>query len=100
MAYFVKIGANKENKSGVESRGYHLFRRGKCIVARWGAIIVTRNRKFYWCYAPQEELYKYRSEQAARDAIQQFIQQRVQQHGYSRLPAGVGIKQTRHALLN
>jgi hypothetical protein len=92
MAYFVKIGAIVENKSGVGARGYHLFRRGKSIVARWGAIIVTKDRKFYWSYAPQEEIYRYRSERAARDAIQQLKQQRVEQNGYSRLPAGAGIK--------
>jgi len=91
MTYFVKIGAIEENKSGVGSRGYHLFRRGSNVVARWGAIKVSQDRKFYWCYVPQEETYTFRSEQAAREEIQQLAQHRVEQKGYSRLPAGAKI---------
>jgi hypothetical protein len=91
MTYFVKIGAIEENKSGVGSRGYHLFRRGRYVVARWGAIKVAPGRKFYWCYAPQEEIYTFRSEKAAREEIQQLTRHRVEQKGYSRLPAGAKI---------
>jgi hypothetical protein len=95
MAYFVNIGASKENKSGVQSRGYHLFRRANHVIARWGAIMVTKDRKFYWCYSPQEEIYKYRSEQEARNAIQELIWER-ERGGYSRLPVGARIKQSQN----
>jgi len=91
MAYFIKIGAIQQNKSRVGSRGYQLFRRGRSIIARWGAVKVAPGRKFYWCYTPQEERYKYRSEQAAREAMQELIKHRVERKGYSRLPVGARI---------
>lgn len=91
MAYFARIGAIRQNKSGVGARGYQLFRRGRQIMARWGSVKVAPGRKFSWAYGPQEKKYRYASEQAAREAMQELIKRRVESEGYSRLPAGSKI---------
>ncbi len=87
MPYFVKIGAIKQNVSGLGSRGYHLFRRNKYIIARWGSLQVAPGPKFCWCCKPQEKKYKYRTESDARIALTEFIRLRIEREGYSRLPA-------------
>lgn len=92
MTYFVKVGAFQENKSGVGSRGYQLFRRGKYIVTRWGGIEVTPDRRFYWCYLPREKKYRFGSERAAREARKKFIAHRIENEGYSQLPVGAKIE--------
>lgn len=91
MAYFVKIGAIPQNKSGVGARGYQLFRRGRQIVARWGSVEVAPGRKFYWAYNCQEKIYRYRSEQAARGAMRELIKRRIDREGYDQLPVGARI---------
>jgi hypothetical protein len=78
MAYFVKIGAIDRNKSGVGSRGYQLFRRGRKVIARWGSVRVAPGRKFYWAYRPQEKVYPYRSEEMARERLQELKRLRVE----------------------
>ena len=92
MPYFVKIGAFEQNKGGVGSRGYHLFRRGPRIVTRWGAVAVAQGRKFHWCFSPQEKIYLHRTEKSARLDLKERIRQRVELEGYSGLPTGVKIK--------
>ena len=92
MAYFVKIGAIQQNKSGVGARGYQLLRHRRDIVARWGAVKVAPGRKFSWAYGRQEKTYKYKSDQAARQAMPEFVKLRVEREGYSRLPSGAKIR--------
>jgi hypothetical protein len=91
MAYFVRIGAIQQNKSGVGARGYQLFRRGRQIVERWGAVKVAPGRKFSWAYSPQDKTYRYKSEEAAREAMQSLVRRRIEQEDYERLPMGAKI---------
>jgi hypothetical protein len=91
MPYFVSIGAFQQNKCGVGSRGYHLYRRGRRIIAEWGAVAVFPGRKFHWCYATQRKVFPYRSERLAQIGMKERISERIEVEGYSRLPAGVKI---------
>jgi hypothetical protein len=89
MPYFVRIGAIDGNKSGVGSRGYHLFRQGRIIIARWGAVQVLRGRSFRWIYR-QERRYPMSSETAARAEYRKLLA--IRAATYSRLPAGSSIR--------
>lgn len=90
MPYFVRIGAIKSNVSGIGSRGYHLFRRGRTVVIRWGPVVVVRGRirKFRWV-SQQERRYTLRTPEAARADCARRIAERAAT--YSRLPCGVSI---------
>jgi hypothetical protein len=92
MPYFVSIGAVEQNKSGVGSKGYHLFRRGRRITTRWGPVAVAPGRKFYWCSSTREKRFLHRTEKSARLDMKERIRQRVELEGYSRLPTGVKIR--------
>lgn len=89
MPYFVRIGAIQTNKGGVGARGYHLFRRGRKVIARWGAVKVMPGRRFIWIYK-KEERYPFASEQVARAELQQLIERRSR--SYSKLPVGARIR--------
>lgn len=91
MAYFVNVGTFQENKSGVGSRGYQLFRRGKHVITRWGGIAVTSKREFHWCYKPKEKIYPCESVQAAKQKLSQLRLHRTENENYSRLPVGIKI---------
>jgi hypothetical protein len=92
MPYLIKIGPIKENKSGVGSRGYHVYRRGRTVVSEWGPVDVVRsgNRMFDWSFAPQPRVERYASVQIARDALNKHLARR-ERNGYSLLPARVKI---------
>lgn len=92
MPYFVNIGAFPGNKCGVGSRGYQLFRRGRRITARWGAVMVTARKQFCWCHTPQEKVWSFRSEKRAAEEVKVLAEARVSEDGYSRLPRGVKIR--------
>ena len=92
MPYFVNIGAFSINKCGVGSRGYQLFRRGRRITARWGAVLVTAQKEFRWCYRPQEKVWSYRSEKKAAEEMKVLVEARTIKDGYSQLPRGVKIR--------
>jgi hypothetical protein len=94
MPYFVKIGAMPGNKSGVGSRGYQLFRRGRVVIARWGGVTVDPGRKFYW-RSLQEKRYRHRSEAEAKLDLQTRIADRIDIDGYSRLPTGARINSSK-----
>src|SRR5437762_2251174 len=66
MPFFVNIGPIPENLPGVGSRGYHVFRRGRKIITRWGAVHVGSGRRFRWAGKPQEKIYTWRSEERTR----------------------------------
>jgi hypothetical protein len=91
MPYFVKIGAVKQNISGVGSKGYHHFRRGQCIITRWGAVDAV-HAKFYWRGSPAEKIYTHRSEKLAQLDLQERNRVREKIEHYSRLPSGVKIR--------
>jgi hypothetical protein len=88
VPYFVRIGAIKSNKGGVGARGYHLFRRGRIIIARWGPVVVMRGRVFRWIWR-REKRYSMRSEAAAKSSYQKLVKARSTT--YDRLPAGASI---------
>lgn len=90
MPYFVRIGAIDSNVSGVGSRGYHLFRRGRTVVVRWGPVVVVRGRKrkFRWV-SQQQKVYRLRTPEEARADCVRRIAER--ENTYSRLPRGVSI---------
>lgn len=88
MPYFVSIGAIKSNKSGVGARGYHLFRRGRTIISRWGAVEVLPGRMFRWVWRRQKT-YLMRSEIAAKSSYQRRLRERSA--SYDRLPVGATI---------
>lgn len=90
MAYLVRIGAIRENRSGVGSRGYHVFRRGTVVIIDWGGVEVLRNRRFHWISEPQGMTYRRRSVENAKALLLEIVQDQIGQ-GYSRLPVGVRI---------
>jgi hypothetical protein len=90
MPYFVRIGAIPANVYGVGSRGYHVFRRAKKVMVRWGAVEVRPGRRFYWL-GTQEKEYPHRSLHAARERLRSEIERRVTREKYSRLPKGQKI---------
>src|ERR1700730_5712205 len=94
MAYFVKIGAIPENKSGVGSRGYHAYRRGKRIIRIWGAVQVMPGRRFYWAHIKQQKKTIPCVSVAA--AIQSLadIADDLERKRYSRLPLCVHIQRS------
>jgi len=89
VPYFVRVGAVEENVSGVGARGYHLFRRGRTVFTRWGAVEVLPGRQFRWVYR-QEKRYTLRSETAARAEYQRRVAERSV--SYDRLPRGSSIQ--------
>jgi hypothetical protein len=89
MPYFVQIGAHTGNKCGVCSRGYHLFRRARTVIARWGAVVVLPGREFRWIYQ-QERRYVLRSRDVAQIECRKMAAKRSAT--YSRLPKGVSIR--------
>ena len=92
MPYFVKVGAIPENLSGVGARGYHLFRRGLCVVVLWGGIVVGSGRRFYWnSKKTQRKKFRFRSVDGAQRKVAALLAERTSR-GYSRLPAGAKIR--------
>jgi hypothetical protein len=94
MPYFVRVGAIRENESGVGSRGYQMFRRGKTIVVRFGPVEVHRSGNlqshFFWARRPQEKTYRRSSEESAKRSLREMTRER--EHEYSKLPRGVRIR--------
>ncbi len=93
MAYLTLVGHVPQNQTGVGSRGYHVFRRGRTVVTMWGAIEVRRNpgATFHWAYTPRRKSYRRGSEAAAIDLLKRIVAEQLAQ-GYTRLPPGSHIK--------
>ena len=91
MPYFVRIGNIPSNLSGTGSRGYHLFRRGKEIVATWGPVEVLPGRHFHWCAKTASRKYPQKSVVVAKAEMTEMIRKREKLERYSRLPAGQRI---------
>jgi len=90
MPYFVRVGAIHSNKSGVGSRGYQLFRRGRNVIVRWGSVKVMPGRRFFWIYK-QEKRSHLASEMAARAELKELVEARSK--SYSKLPRGARIRE-------
>ena len=91
MAYLLKIGAIEENVSGYGQRGYHCFRKGRCVIIRFAAVVVLRNRRVHWAHRPQEKIYEHESEHNAKQDLDKLINKQTR-GGYSRLPPKVKIR--------
>ncbi len=92
MPYFVQIGLIPENKTGVGSRGYHVYRRGTRVRVVWGPVGTVRGRtvKMVWERTTVHTDYRCRSERAAIAKLQDIVSSRIRE-GYSRLPVGARI---------
>jgi hypothetical protein len=82
MPYFTNIGpggSNKQNPSGIGSRGYWIFRRGTDVYTRWGAVTIVGRRPYKlqwahgWCW---ERRIRCASVEAAMAIAAEAIRQR------------------------
>jgi hypothetical protein len=87
MPYFVKVAANAANKSGVSSKGYQIFRRGKTVTIRFGPIEVRPRQSFHWL-SFQEQVRKFGTLANAREWLAEELLRREVNEKYSRLPLG------------
>jgi hypothetical protein len=96
MTYLVNIGAsgaNANNVSGIGSRGYHVFRRGRTVVCRWAGVEVSAHRRFTWSRTPAEKSFTHHSEAEAKEFLRALIHAKTRPGvGYSRLPQGSSIR--------
>lgn len=94
MAYLVNIGIGgriKENKYRVGSRGYHIYRKQKIVVCRWGRVSVCdrRGNMFTWSKTPQEQVYHHRTITAAKVFYaKQLRKMQLPHEAYQKLPIG------------
>lgn len=100
MAYFVKVGAIPSNKSGIGSRGFHIYRRGSHVFTVWGPVEVRRLRLFFWAQTTQFKSYRCSSTAAAIRKRKALIEERSEKRGYSRLPTGVRIRRYARSALS
>jgi hypothetical protein len=96
MPYLTCIGGHGavgKNKGGAGSRGYWIFRRGRTVIVRYGAVQVERSThvSIEWMREPREIRYPERSVAAARELIRKIVTEKTRlEHGYRQL--GVGVK--------
>lgn len=97
MPYLTRAGANVGNLSGLESRGYHVYRRGTRVRVVWGPIDFPRTRtvSVVWTRATLYKDYRRSSPKAAVALLRQIVRKRVDE-GYSKLPAGCRITPARY----
>lgn len=96
MPYLTNIGTRGririENKSGVGSRGYHIFRINNVVVCRWGGVQVKPGRTIVWSGRPQEKKYRHRNDVAAKLFVEKRLKKLQLPHeGYDKLPVGQKI---------
>jgi hypothetical protein len=92
MPYLVQIGPIRETKTGIGSRGYHVYRRSSRIRVVWGPVRTVRGRtvKFLWERTTMHKDYRCSSERAAIARLKDIVTARLRE-GYSLLPAGARI---------
>jgi hypothetical protein len=100
MPYFVKIGPMPRNKSGVGSRGFHIYRRGANVRCVWGAVEVRPGRQFFWAHTTQHRIWRCASVAAAVRKTRLLSDERVRKDGYARLPVGARILRHSKSLLS
>lgn len=93
MPYLTNIGPHELTKSGLASRGYHIYRRGKIVFQGHGQVDHTtrRNMKVYWNYRKIKK-EKCRSEEDAKEYLREKLEE-LESKGYRRLGTGVKIRQ-------
>jgi hypothetical protein len=98
MAYLTRAGANPANLSGIEARGYHVFRRANRVRVVWGPIEFRRTRTVVPMWS-RATLYKDFREATPADAarlLRKIVRERLSE-GYSQLPRGCRILPATHA---
>ena len=94
MPYLVKVGFDKKNLYKSTSKGYHILRKDKKVIIRYGAIEVHGylHKVFTWYLGryTKEEKYPFSSIEKAKQFITERIKIRVR-HGYNRLHPGTRI---------
>jgi hypothetical protein len=98
MAYLTRVGPNSENLSRLESRGYHVYRRGTRVRVVWGPIEFQRSQlvSVVWTRATMFKDYKRRTPAAAAELVRQIVENRINA-GYSKLPKGSRISPPAYA---
>lgn len=92
MAYFCRVGPNSSNLSGVEARGYRIYRRGTTVRLVWGPIEIVRHRTLAFIWS-SKTLYKDEDFGTVKSA-QMMLRDRIadrERQGYFRLPPGCRI---------
>jgi hypothetical protein len=92
IPYLVQIGSVPENKTGVGSRGYHVYRRGTRVRVVWGPVCTLRGRsvKVVWERTTMHKDYRRSNERAATALVKDIVAERLRE-GYSLLPVGARI---------
>lgn len=99
MPYLTRAGPNLENVFGLESRGYHVFRRGCRVRVVWGRIHwppESRRISVVWSRATVYHEYRRSSPEAAANLLRRIVQEKMAA-GYSQLPVGCRITPARYA---
>lgn len=97
MPYLVRIGRIDQNASGVGSRGYAVFRRGRKVIVNFGKVeaIGRGKTRFFWCKEPEDKVYAVcRTVAAATQYARELVREQLLPNakgGYTRLPSGVRI---------
>ena len=100
MAYFMNVGRVEGLKWGLGSRGWQIWRRGKVVFVRWGAIEILSGypKRVFWTGDFQPEKYRFPNENSAIQERARRIKQKTtgkigSWHGvYQRLPRGQTIR--------
>lgn len=101
MPYLTLIGPQgvaRSNLSGVASKGYWVFRRGSCVVTRWGRVHIDPSHAYVvrWHGVWQEKTFRLRTVTAARRRIAKILHDfQLSGHGYQLMPRGVRIHPAR-----
>ena len=91
MPYLIKVGPKSENKSGVGSEGYHIYRRANTVIWKHGQVevIPMQKVKVFWKYIKPEKIC-YRSREKAIDAKEKKLNELIRKK-YQQLRSGVKI---------
>jgi hypothetical protein len=92
MAYLTRVGGNVNNKSGIECRGYHVYRRGSRVRVVWGPIHFPRAQSVSveWSRATVYIEYRRSSPAAAAALLKRIVGEQLDA-GYQLLPIGCKI---------
>lgn len=97
MPYLTYVGPDLY-RNGLAARGYWVFRRGKNVVVRFGAISYERGRgyRIKWSYGWNERIIRCASETKASQRLKALlIEKSHQKHGYRVLPSTKKIERAR-----
>lgn len=89
MTYFCRVGLNSANASGIEARGYRIFRQGTTVRAVWGPISIERRQhlSIVWARKTLYKEYENRTVKEAQVTLRGLLDARLRE-GYFVLPSG------------